>query len=123
MTASAELPVLIHWERKNMFLFFSVSKTCQVCHLPGMHAANEAFGGDKKGPGRCGGLGGVSQRLGAFREVRSPRILPQLNLLVRTFVRTKLNVLTTRSPVCWEFFSRNYGRKVNNNDEAANFKD
>lgn len=69
------------------------------------------------------GLSGVSQRLGAFREVQSPRILPQLNLLVRTFVRTKLNVLTTRSPVCWEYFSRNYGRKVNNNDEAANFKD
>ena len=76
--------------------------------------------------GEHSALSCVSQRLRAFRlhkGVESPYILPQLNLLVRTFVRTKLNVLTRRSPLYREHFRRNGGRKDNNNDEVANFKD
>lgn len=45
---------------------------------------------------------------GFTREVQSPRILPQLNLLV-TFVRTKLNVLTRT--LYREHFKSNAGRK------------
>lgn len=60
---------------------------------------------------------------GFTREVQSPGILPQLNLLVRTFVRTKLEVLTRRRPAYREHFRRNAGRKDSNNDEVENFKD
>lgn len=58
---------------------------------------------------------------GFTREVQSPCILPQLNLLLTTFVRTKLNVLTRT--LYREHFRNNAGKKDNNNDEAANFKD
>lgn len=57
-----------------------------------------------------------------IREVQSLCILPQLNLLVRTFVRTKLNVLTRRSPLYRDHFRRNAGRK-NNKDEAVDFRE
>lgn len=59
---------------------------------------------------------------GFTRQLQSSCILSQLNLLVRTFVRTKLEVLTRR-PAYREHFRKNAGRKDRNNDEVENFKD
>lgn len=87
---------------KTMFSGFPVSKNCQVfASFLRMHTENECCGGEKINwsSEQCTLLHFSDSVLSGFtREVQSPCILPQLNFLVRTFVKTKMEDLTRRRP-------------------------